>query len=221
LILAASSACEALAAAGVAADIIITSDGGNWARFHLFQAVRSARKRAKKPLIVATLNAALLSECAEFPLLAISDGTAENEALLRAIPHISVPARGTVSATALEFALAWTSGRVFVSGLDLANHDIAAHARPYALDAPAWEAASRLRPFYGAQFERSRALDAAGSFSVYRDWFKTACPWYRRQSAVPSETNLSSGHAEGISSGTADSPRVFLLRDENQPWTVN
>ncbi|MDR1411380.1 MAG: DUF115 domain-containing protein, partial [Spirochaetaceae bacterium] len=143
-LLAASSSAAALRKRGLAADLVISTDGGAWALFHLYEALRTG----EKPAVAFSLSAAMPSQCGGCPLLPLSDGSFWQELVLKGlgIPHISLPQRGTVSATALDLALFLTDGRIAFAGMDLSQRDIRTHARPYAFDRFQEEGSSRLSP---------------------------------------------------------------------------
>jgi hypothetical protein len=170
VVLAASSAAPALYQAGISPDMIIACDGGPWALFHLYETLR----RPQPPLIAASLVAALPSQCAVLPVLAISDGSPHQEELLArlSLPHIALPQRGTVAASAIDLALALGNGPVYIAGVGLANRDLLSHARPYALDRFQWESQTRLSPGYSQTVARVRAVEKGGAASVYEQWFK-------------------------------------------------
>jgi hypothetical protein len=170
-ILAASSSVPALAEGGILPDLVISADGGGWARFHLWETIRRA---AGRPLfLAASLTAALPCQCGAFPVLPLSDGSLWQEAVLEklGIPRLAFPQRGTVAASALDVALSCTTGGVFLAGMDLANEDIKTHARPYALDRFREEGATRLDPRYSRAFVRAGQIAASGSHRVYAEWF--------------------------------------------------
>jgi hypothetical protein len=56
--------------------------------------------------------------------------------------------------------------------MDFANRDILAHARPYALDRPDRDAATRLGPRYSRVFART-GTGGTESLRVYAEWFRT------------------------------------------------
>ena len=173
-ILAASSSLPALAAGGITPDMVISTDGGGWAPLHLHACFRMALPPAKPLMLACGLFAAIPSQCAAFPLLPLNDGTVWQNMALHSlgIPSALVPQRGTVTASALELALALSSGSIFLAGMDLAIPDIQSHARPYGFDHLFYGAASRLRPVYSRYFTRSREIKAGGSHDVYAAWFK-------------------------------------------------
>jgi hypothetical protein len=170
-VLAAASSFPALAAGGIQPDLVISADGGGWARFHLWEAVR--RSAGRPFFLAAPLTAALPCQCHGFPVLPLSDGSLWQEAVLEklGIPRLVFPQRGTVTASALDLALHCTKGGVFLAGMDLANEDIKTHARPYALDRFRDEGATRLKPRYSRAFVRAGQISASGSHRVYAEWF--------------------------------------------------
>jgi hypothetical protein len=176
LIFAASSATPSLLAAGLTPDFVISTDGGSWAQCHLYESLRdSIRTHARVPFILAvSMSAALPSQCAEVPLLLMSDTSQWQSLILRGLglPFVSLPQRGTVTASALDLAFCLTSGDVVISGTDLAVNDIRIHARPYSFERLLEERASHFLPLYTQYFTRSRAIVEGKSHDVYAAWFK-------------------------------------------------
>jgi len=177
-VLAVSSSAAALKAAGVKPDMLISTDGGMWALFHLFDSLRP-----QGAPLAAAMTAALPSQCSGQSVLPICDGTLWQTVVLKAleIPFVALPQRGTVSASALDLAFALTSGEIFICGLDLANSGIRSHARPYALDRFLEEKAGRLNPLYSQAFKRSGLLKAGGSYGIYASWFEKQLASYPRR----------------------------------------
>ena len=178
-VLAVSSSTAALKAAGIKPNMIVSTDGGLWARFHLLDSFRQA---GTTPL-AAAMSAALPSQCGNVPILPISDGTLWQTLILKslAIPFAALPQRGTVAASALDLAFALTSGDIFISGLDLANIGIRSHARPYSLDRFLEEKSARLNPVYSQTFKRSGLLKAGGSYGIYASWFEKQLAAYPKR----------------------------------------
>jgi hypothetical protein len=188
-ILAASSSVKALVSRGLIPDMVISTDGGPWALLHLYECFRRTgtaandvngaviRERAgsgpRPPVIAAALSAALPSQCAGLPLLAISDGSFWQSLILQGLklPHIPLTQRGTVSASAIDLALKLGSGKVFIAGMDLAVRDIRTHVRPYSFDRLLAEKASRINPVYSQAYVRSAAISDGGSHQIYASWF--------------------------------------------------
>ncbi|MDR1363721.1 MAG: DUF115 domain-containing protein [Spirochaetaceae bacterium] len=174
VLIAVSSAVNALLQAGFRPDIIIACDGGGWAPLHLFESLRFFRgKKEPYPVLAFSLSAAIPSQCAAFNLLPISDESLfQNIACQRLdIPRLSFPQRGTVSASAVDLALHISGGAIYTAGINFSHKDIRSHAKPYAFDALLADAASRFSPLYTLQFERSGAIIKSGANSIYANWF--------------------------------------------------
>lgn len=165
-VLAASSSVKALLCRGIIPDLVLSTDGGPWALLHLYECFRGGINTT----FAAALSAALPSQCADVPLLAISDGSFWQSLILQRlnIPHIPLPQRGTVTASAIDLALHLGSGKVFISGMDLAVRDIRTHVRPYSFDRLLTEGASRLNPLYSQSFVRSAGIAGGGEPSNIR-----------------------------------------------------
>ncbi|MDR0636791.1 MAG: DUF115 domain-containing protein, partial [Treponema sp.] len=176
LILATSSSTPSLLALGLSPDFVISTDGGSWAQCHLYNCLRGIRARAGASFILAvSMSAALPSQCADVPLLLMSDKSQWQSLILRGLglSFVSLPQRGTVTASALDLAFCLTSSDVVISGTDLAVNDIRIHARPYSFERLLEERASRFLPLYTQYFTRSRATVEGKSHEVYAAWFKT------------------------------------------------
>jgi hypothetical protein len=178
-LLAASSSVAALHARNIPADLVISTDGGGWALFHLYETLRTRGK----PAIAFSLSAVMPSQCRAFPLLPLSDGSPWQELVLQGIgvPHISLPQRGTVTATALDLALFLTDGRIGFTGMDLSQRDIRTHARPYGFDRFQEEGSCRLSPRYSREFSRALTINASGSQKIYAEWFREELARYPKR----------------------------------------
>jgi hypothetical protein len=146
------SAVQCLGSAGIDPDLVIMTDPSHWSITHLHHA-RPACPVAM-PLSAAAgswrlgVPAALISQAVFF----------ETEVLARAMVSVPVvPPHGTVAATALDLALAFTSAPVILAGLDLCTRDMQLHARPGAFEHLLWLKAGRLHPQYSQSVHR--ALD--------------------------------------------------------------
>ena len=182
-ILAVSASAPALKAHGIIPDMLISTDGGIWAAFHLFECFRTdGRTRAPSP-IAAALTAALPSQCESLPILPICDGSLWQTLILKAlgIPFVLLPQRGTVSAAALDLAFALSEGPIYIAGMNLANKDIKSHSRPYSLDRFMEEKAARLNPVYCQAYNRSSMLKAGGSYGIYASWFEKQLAAYPKR----------------------------------------
>jgi hypothetical protein len=168
-ILAVASSAPALLAADILPDLILSSDGGNWALLHLYEALR----KPPRAVFAAALTAALPSQFAALPWLPISDGSLWQNTLLQSmgLPFASLPQRGTVTATALDLAFRLCRGNVYIAGADLGHRDILTHARPHSFERLLTEKASRLSPAYSQYFFRASAMASSGSHGIYAQWF--------------------------------------------------
>ena len=168
LIIAASSSVMALSSRGIKADIVITTDGGNWALKHL------TVTRHYDAVLAANLCAALPSQTENSPFFVINDGSFWQSIVLSelAIPSIIIPQRGTVTSTAAELAMILSSGNIYLAGMDFSNSGIRTHVKPYAFDSIFFGRANRFMPVYTACFTRSELLKEGGSMNIYASWFK-------------------------------------------------
>ncbi|MDR3145628.1 MAG: DUF115 domain-containing protein, partial [Treponema sp.] len=172
-ILAAASSVKPLLTGRLVPDLIISTDGGNWALLHLYEVLRMTEGE-NPPALAAGLSAALPSQCSRLPILPIGDGSSWQKLILETIgfPGISLPQRGTVTASALDLALTLTGGSIFLSGMDLSHQDIRTHARPYGFDRLREEGASRLNPSYSQAFVRAGGTGTPEAHRIYAAWFK-------------------------------------------------
>ena len=189
LIIAASSSMMALDAGGITADIVISTDGGNWALRHIYPGLRQKKISA----LAVNLNAALPSQCLDIAHLIINDGSFWQSIVLHelALPSVIISQKGTVSATALELALQLSAGNIFLAGMDFSLMDIRTHARPYGFDSLFFNSSYRLRPFYSESFVRSRRLREGGSMEIYASWFKSRqAQWPKRIFSISGENKI-------------------------------
>jgi hypothetical protein len=180
-ILAASSSVPALLSAGIEPSLMLSSDGGNWAKYHLLDALRlwgSCRSAGSGPLLAASVSAALPSQYAALPLLLV--GHEPGPAQGGTIPRLILPQRGTVTALALDLALVLSSGPLYFAGMDLQNDDIKSHARPYALDYYVNAGTSRLDPPYSRFYKRMEKAGALTVLEIYASWFREQLPRIKR-----------------------------------------
>jgi hypothetical protein len=175
LIIAASSSLMALSHYGITADIVITTDGGCWALRHIYPFFRKSNYGTECTASFAvSLCAALPSQCGGIPFLIMNDGSFWQSVILHelSIPSVIIPQKGTVTASAVELALALTSGNIFLAGMDLSVKDIRTHAKPYGFDHLLSNCAGRFTPVYSQSFTRSWQIQEGGSLDIYAAWFK-------------------------------------------------
>ncbi len=206
------SSMGCLASVGVRPDLLILTDPGPYTLHHL-------RYVASGVAIAMPLSAArglwdLDAGSRPMPRLVVQPGLLEQPLLDRAgitcplvLPH------GTVTATAVELALASTRAPVIVAGLDLCLRDIQPHARPAAFDLLLHAGSSRLHPHYAQTYERARAQGAERpsggtgprmplALRTYAGWFSDLPLAGRAFRLLPSAVGIP-GHARRRRRGLA------------------
>ena len=177
-ILAASSAVMALDYRNISPHMVISSDGGGWAKLHLYEYLRGNHPCP----LAAAMTAQLPSQCSGVPILPLGDGSLWQTLILGSLglPHMQLPQRGTVTATALDLAFALSNDSIYIAGMDLGSHDIKTHTRPYSFDRLLDETSNRFSPFYSQGFHRSTQLKEGGSYAIYASWFEKQLHSYPR-----------------------------------------
>jgi len=215
--MAVSSSVPALKAGNLFPDLVISTDGGNWANFHLYDLFRagSGGRCGNAFPLAAALSAALPSQCSRFPILPISDGSLWQTLVLKelGLPFMILPQRGTVSASAVDLAFALTKGDVYVAGIDLASRDIRSHSRPYSLDRFLEEKEGRLNPVYSQSYSRSAMLKAGGSFDIYASWFEKQLASYPKRLHPLGKNNPVFGASENMAAKKAASAAPCAAAD--------
>jgi len=174
-IIAVSSAASALLYRGICPDLIITTDGGPWALFHLVESFRQYENQNvpqnNKPVLAFSLTAALPSQAKTWSALVLRDGSLWQEILLKSHTSLAFPQRGTVSAAAIDLALYISTGSIYMCGLDFAHRDLLTHSRPYAFEQFLQQDADRKQPLYSQIFKREESIRRSGSHGIYAAWF--------------------------------------------------
>lgn len=167
-LIAVSSALLPLLHAKIQPDVVISTDGGWWAKKHL-----SAPGYDVSALVFAcaaegAVHAELAAQNTIVPLY-YDDGIEKEFFTVCKINAMSATRNGTVSGTAAEFALALTSGNVYFCGLDLSPAKGFQHTQPNALELLNEAKDFRLNP----KSTRMAASECAsqGSLEIYRNWF--------------------------------------------------
>ncbi|MBP5402486.1 MAG: DUF115 domain-containing protein [Treponema sp.] len=163
-IIACSSAIKPLLKNGIVPDLCISTDGGFWAKKHL------------NCLINKDLTLAVTSE-ANIPRklfdkrilpLAYTDGFDKTIFDSMNIKYTEAVRNGTISGTALEFALSITDKNVYMAGLDLESNRGFVHIQPNELEISAEAKDYRLKTKDSRIFSQGRESD---SLKIYRNWF--------------------------------------------------
>jgi hypothetical protein len=200
------SACTALHAAGLEPDLVVLTDPGFYGMQHLRFA--GARCPVAMPLSAArgswAVPGARPGERGLPVYLLSQPGLFETPLLERlGIDAPVVVPHGTVAATAVDLALAFTAGPVIVAGLDMCARDLAVHARPAEFDRLLHLAAGRLSPHEGLLYARAAAQQlrkapgeeearTSAQLRTYAGWFSgpTAGPTGRVYRLLPSPVSL-------------------------------
>lgn len=164
-IIAVSSALNVLLKNNLVPDLVISTDGGFWAKKHLYPL-----KKNKIPLalaIEANLPQILFSELSIIPLI-YSDGMESAFIKKTDINYVIVQRNGTVSGTAAELALSLTENLVFMCGLDLEAGCGIQHSQPNILE----DENSATDNFFCPKETRiSKSRCNSSSLRIYREWF--------------------------------------------------
>ncbi len=192
------SAVPTLREMGIRPDLVVLTDPGYYALYHL-PFCESEHLPVAMPLSAArgvwrgSTQVYLFCQ----PLFC------ETEILARACVRVpKIASHGTVAGSALELArhLGVATPVVFC-GLDMCYRDIIAHARPNAFDSLLYRSSTRLDPHYHRVFQRAQefaphrrgpCIRTSGPLETYAGWFsslrRAGTPVYR---LLPSRVQLS------------------------------
>lgn len=162
-----SSALAPLAHYDIEPDIVISTDGGYWAKKH----ISFAAEQFSNMVIALPSEAALfLSLFEAHPILPLlyGDGIGDDFFKATAIEGMEAKRNGTVSGTAVELALSLTSGPVFCCGLDLSPSKNFSHALPNELESSDCQKDFRYAPLETRVCPSSFKNPA---LDIYQSWF--------------------------------------------------
>ena len=167
-LIALSSAFMPLAKSSIAPDIVISSDGGFWAKKHL---EFSGQKSTVFALEAEGAAPKKLLEKGGILPLCYPDGL--EKVLLDSIgcPYMLSERNGTVAGTALCFSYTLTKGNVYLCGLDQAPAKSFQHTQPNALETDNAKKDFRLKN-KETRITSSR-FNSSASLEIYRNWFIT------------------------------------------------
>ena len=168
-LLAVSSAIKPLLYNGIIPDLCISTDGGEWAKRHLSPLLSSY---AHIPIALSAEAAVPYYILENSPIIPLVYGDSIEAILINKCSINAVKAfrNGTVSGTAVELAMAITTGNIFCVGLDLAEAKGFQHTRPNELDSLNALSENRL---YTVATRLALAGRQNGSLKIYRDWFSS------------------------------------------------
>ncbi len=174
-LIAVSSALNPLLKNKLIPDLVISTDGGFWAKKHLYSLQKNEIPLALA--IEANCPKKILSQI-PITLLTYSDGIESNFIKKLGIDFTNVQRNGTVSGTAAELALNLTENNVFMCGLDLEAGIALQHTEPNILEN---ENSAKDNFFCTKETRISKSRYNSTSLKVYRDWFcnQTQDKWQR------------------------------------------
>lgn len=159
-----SSAIPVLHRENVIPDLYFSTDGGFWANFHL----RKIRKNI--PLAVSPesfVNKNILQNQLLLPII-YSDGFSSELQNLSKIKFIEDKRNGTVSGSALEFAIDHTTFPIYLLGLDLSSQKEYQHTQPNELEIKNSTFDNRINSLEKRSFSSSLPNK---SLDIYKEWF--------------------------------------------------
>lgn len=161
-----SSALSACKKNGISADLVMSTDGGFWAGEHL-KHLDYSTVLALSPESFCARNR--LERNPVLPLF-YRDGLSKKLTSLCGFSGgVMAERNGTVSGTALEFALKNSSGKIYFSGLDMATARGFQHENPNEIEKNNEQKDDRLRP----RSTRCLKSELSGeSLGIYLQWFR-------------------------------------------------
>ena len=184
-----------LAHVGLKPDMFVMTDPGYYAMSHFHQAVPGCP-------VAMPLSAARGAWHLRWGAFLLGQPGQLEDVFLQALglQAPKVPPHGTVAATALDLARAFTRGPIIMAGLDMCNDDLISHARPNMFERFYLLRNTRTAPYDSLWFRRSAEMNAGRipgtrraraplSLRTYAGWLggNTGRPAYR---LLPSEVSL-------------------------------
>ena len=156
---------------GIRPDIIISTDPGYYASFHLHD--------CKDIPVATTLTASLPTEVIRNGVLFFSQKYYLENLLQETSNFMYIPANGTVAGSALYLAKIISSGPLLISGLDFSYNDLISHNRPHTFDNIIEKSSRRTNSINSLYFKRnilpservSGKIRTTRSLKIYESWF--------------------------------------------------
>lgn len=212
-IIAVSSAALPLISRGIIPDLVISTDGGYWAKKHLD--ILRKHKEIKLALAVeGNCPSSVLQQSDILPLI-YSDGLETKLFKETGIKGLEVNRCGTVSGTALDLAEKLSSGDIYFSGLDLHAQKGFQHTQKNSL-----ETGNSLKDFRLISSEKRTCTQGfsnqAVSLKMYEDWFSSLPALAdRKVYRIIDESYNKLGNISDISS------KDFIIKNENISYGEN
>lgn len=176
-LLAVSSSLMPLVKNNIMPDLVISSDGGYWAKKH----IDLPNLDKEIPFALECESAVpkkILHEKKIIPL-AYEDGIGKGLLDKTGCPYTLSQRNGTVAGTALELALNLTSGNIYICGLDQAPSPAFQHTQPNALENDNAKKDFRLRN-KETRVTKSR-FNSENALEIYRNWFITNSDYFSKR----------------------------------------
>lgn len=167
-LIAVSSALSPLVKNGIIPDLCISTDGGFWAKLHISFSLKSTQIPLALPG-EGSCFASVMENATLIPLL-YGDGTSEEIISRSGIQGQKAIRNGSVSGTAVYFALSLTSAPVYCCGLDLDFSKGFVHTQPNELETNDSIYDFRLRT---TETRISKNILNKNSINIYRSWFSS------------------------------------------------
>jgi hypothetical protein len=199
------SSLLALKKYGLVPDLIVSTDPGYYASYHLQYSPR------KIPVAIPlTGSRGLWKDNRTLMILNQSFPFEKDLFSMGKIPNMIIPSNGTVSGTALELAQKY-SGTIYFTGLDLCYSDIKSHVSPHSFDTLLHSQSDRNNPLQNIYFNRASAavpdfssgIRTSTSLDTYKNWFNSKCSSISVKRVHPSPVridNMSIGNLEELNS---------------------
>ena len=175
-LIAVSSALMPLQKNGIRADMVISSDGGYWAKRHIDFSGQDSTIFA---LEAESAVPKKIFENNKIIPLVYDDGLEKDFLDAIGCPYMLSERNGTVAGTALCFAHTLTDGNIYLCGLDQAPSPAFQHTQPNALENGNSKNDSRLRNCE-TRITKSR-FSSEKSLEIYRNWFITNSAYFSKR----------------------------------------
>lgn len=161
-----SSAIKCCFENNIIPDLCFSTDGGYWAKEHL----KILEKYPDAVLALSSESCCQKSILHKNPVLPLiyEDGISKDLSIVSGIDFYNAKRNGTVSGTALQFAMEYSTGNIYFSGLDLHSQKGFQHTNPNEL-----QINSQISDFKLSSAEKKQvsAMLNSDSLKVYEDWF--------------------------------------------------
>ena len=165
-LIAVSSSVKTLLHNKIIPNLIITTDGGWWAKKHI-ESINNFDIPIALPL-EANIQKKFLQTKKIIPLK-YSDGIETNLLDICKINSYNAERNGTVSGTALDFALSITTGKIYFFGLDLATSKGYQHTQPNSIEVFNTIYDNRIKTKELRSFKSEINTEA---LEIYKEWFQ-------------------------------------------------